>query len=449
MAIICEICDSTNLLKQDGVFVCQDCGARYTAEEIKKMVSVAAPSPVPAPKEEVPDPLPKPSKDEEIAQLLEWAKHAYKEGNKGAGDTYLDKATRISRDRNVVEMCLEQGKPVDRSTLKEMIVQTPVEKRTAAYEFAYNAMEKQGTNLLCFPFTLSSHDRYKGRGTVEYLVGTIIPELRVEGFWDIDRMLQIHFKNAIRSMNEYQLPKPEIEEGLLANANWHLVTGIFITDKYLQDADEIVKSHCDKVELYKAFYKACDTILKGKFCAHPSSKSIHFDKITDSHYLYGDDRKRAKAVRAKYKKLIDQVEADTLVAIEVEKARQEKECRAAIEAANAAFWAKHPEEHSQLKSEKMLLEAKIQKLQRDHQADPQKKAMEQAKRDVNRYNYELQNCGIFQGKRKKELALLIGETQKKEQECRAAFEKNTVDYEEFLKNLQNQLTEINKKLNRE
>ena len=93
MAIKCEICDSSNLLKQDGVFVCQDCGARYTTEEIRKMVTDVAPV-APAPVEKTVPVEEKPKKDEEIAQLLEWARDAYKAGNKGAGDTYLDKAVR-------------------------------------------------------------------------------------------------------------------------------------------------------------------------------------------------------------------------------------------------------------------------------------------------------------------------------------------------------------------
>lgn len=34
----CEMCGSTDLMKQDGVFVCQYCGAKYSVEEAKKMM---------------------------------------------------------------------------------------------------------------------------------------------------------------------------------------------------------------------------------------------------------------------------------------------------------------------------------------------------------------------------------------------------------------------------
>ncbi|MBZ4187440.1 DUF2318 domain-containing protein [Niabella beijingensis] len=36
--IACELCGSNQLLKQDGVFVCQNCNTTYSAEEAKKMI---------------------------------------------------------------------------------------------------------------------------------------------------------------------------------------------------------------------------------------------------------------------------------------------------------------------------------------------------------------------------------------------------------------------------
>lgn len=36
--LTCEMCGSTDLIKQDGVFVCQACGTKYSVEEAKKMM---------------------------------------------------------------------------------------------------------------------------------------------------------------------------------------------------------------------------------------------------------------------------------------------------------------------------------------------------------------------------------------------------------------------------
>ena len=36
--LTCEMCGSTDLMKQDGVFVCQTCGCKYSVEEARKMM---------------------------------------------------------------------------------------------------------------------------------------------------------------------------------------------------------------------------------------------------------------------------------------------------------------------------------------------------------------------------------------------------------------------------
>lgn len=37
-AIICEMCGSNDLIKQDGVYICQNCGTKYSIEEAKKLL---------------------------------------------------------------------------------------------------------------------------------------------------------------------------------------------------------------------------------------------------------------------------------------------------------------------------------------------------------------------------------------------------------------------------
>lgn len=37
-AMVCEMCNSNDLVKQDGIFVCQHCGTKYSVEEAKKLM---------------------------------------------------------------------------------------------------------------------------------------------------------------------------------------------------------------------------------------------------------------------------------------------------------------------------------------------------------------------------------------------------------------------------
>ncbi len=42
--LTCEVCGGNDLIKQDGVFVCQSCGCKYSADEVKKlMVQITEP----------------------------------------------------------------------------------------------------------------------------------------------------------------------------------------------------------------------------------------------------------------------------------------------------------------------------------------------------------------------------------------------------------------------
>jgi len=36
--IVCEMCGSADLVKQDGMYVCQNCGTKYSVEEAKKLM---------------------------------------------------------------------------------------------------------------------------------------------------------------------------------------------------------------------------------------------------------------------------------------------------------------------------------------------------------------------------------------------------------------------------
>ena len=36
--LTCEMCGSTDMIKEDGVFVCQSCGCKYSVEEAKKLM---------------------------------------------------------------------------------------------------------------------------------------------------------------------------------------------------------------------------------------------------------------------------------------------------------------------------------------------------------------------------------------------------------------------------
>ena len=85
--LTCEMCGSTDMLKQDGVFVCQTCGCKYTVEEAKKMMiegTVNVTGTV------------KVDKSDEMDNLSVLAERALKEGNYESAEHYYDSILKIN-----------------------------------------------------------------------------------------------------------------------------------------------------------------------------------------------------------------------------------------------------------------------------------------------------------------------------------------------------------------
>jgi len=77
--IVCEMCDSSNFLKQDGMYVCQECGAKYTVEEAKKlMVEMGDSTPA------------APDNSQKVENLRKLAKRAKEEDNSEMAAKYYE-----------------------------------------------------------------------------------------------------------------------------------------------------------------------------------------------------------------------------------------------------------------------------------------------------------------------------------------------------------------------
>lgn len=80
--IECEMCGSTDLVKKDGIFECQSCGLKYSAEEIKKMMIEGT--------VDVSGSTVKVDKTGSLKNMLVLAKRAKKEGNTEEAKKYYN-----------------------------------------------------------------------------------------------------------------------------------------------------------------------------------------------------------------------------------------------------------------------------------------------------------------------------------------------------------------------
>lgn len=80
--LVCEMCGSTDLLKEDGVFVCQTCGCKYSVEEAKKMMIEGS--------VDVSGSTVKVDTSDELKNLYELAKRAKADGNNENAQKYYE-----------------------------------------------------------------------------------------------------------------------------------------------------------------------------------------------------------------------------------------------------------------------------------------------------------------------------------------------------------------------
>ena len=124
--LTCEMCGSNDLLKQDGVFVCQTCGTKYSVEEAKKMMiegTVEVQGTVKIDSTA--------SKD----NYLDMANSAYQSGNKAEAEMYANKVIEI--DPTNYQAWLLKGQAAGwQSTLTNLRFSESVTAFTKAISFA-------------------------------------------------------------------------------------------------------------------------------------------------------------------------------------------------------------------------------------------------------------------------------------------------------------------------
>lgn len=88
--LTCEMCGSTDLLKQDGVFVCQTCGTKYSVEEAKKMMIEGT--------VDVSGSTVKVDNTDSIDTYMSMAENAYNANNLREAESYCNKVIEIDPD---------------------------------------------------------------------------------------------------------------------------------------------------------------------------------------------------------------------------------------------------------------------------------------------------------------------------------------------------------------
>ena len=90
--IVCDLCDSTEFVKEGGMFICQGCGTQYSLEEAKSMMrEVEGSAPVSAGAPVAAVPMGNPNQ-QQIDNILVLATTAYEAQNYAEAENYCNQA---------------------------------------------------------------------------------------------------------------------------------------------------------------------------------------------------------------------------------------------------------------------------------------------------------------------------------------------------------------------
>ena len=137
--LACEICGSTDVVKQGDYFVCQECGCKYTVQETKNIIGDNN-------QRKNDDASEKVDESFKIDNYYTLAESAYESGNKEETETYCNKI--IENDPYNYKAWLLKGKAAGwQSTLGKLRIEEAVNCFTKAIDNALTRIKNKLNHL--------------------------------------------------------------------------------------------------------------------------------------------------------------------------------------------------------------------------------------------------------------------------------------------------------------
>lgn len=442
--LTCEMCGSTDLLKQEGVFVCQTCGTKYSVEEAKKMmiegtVNVSGTVKV--------------DDTDKIENYLEMARSAYEAGNKSEAEAYCNRIIEIGPQN--YEAWFMKGKAAGwQTTLANIRIEESVQCFSKAVDYAPEdkidefkksaAEEVSNLSLALINLTCSNFAEYPSENNVKSMETAAVKALNctlqllikcgVEPSTYINQAANNMNNAAVAAYSNCILPEYRKERyPSKYDFQTYLEKSGFCIDVFKlairfaeDDFDEKIISYNNLIHLnndameYGGWYSTYSQYA-ASLVATMRKKGYRCESV--GNHVYSMEIKlsdSAKSVRqketAEYQMKIEECRRKASQKQAEEKAKQQ--------AKNETYWAEHAEEKQQLESERNTLQAQLKQLQEqvapydreiakwqkkreaDTPAQEEKKTVEKQISDL---RTEKDNLGIFKGKEKKALQVQIDE----------------------------------------
>lgn len=456
--LVCELCGSTDLLKDGGVFVCQTCGCKYTMEEVRKMLAgggadVPAPAPV------------KVDNSAAIANYLKMARTALEADNNSEAESYANKI--IELDPTHSEAWYIKGEAagwqstVAKPRLSESVSAWLNAIEHAAEEDRFELREKIAgcyTRLFLAMVSLrtgnfgkiQSKENYQGtKRSIEDGV-TMMNTLLSQGGVSFNRAYT--YNKIAKMINDgavdgYKDARGDFgpEHRNMAKWQWERFTAacdqctamLELALKYVRN-DSLGRTICDNlVTIGEAARDSCSW----KFNVN-SWNSDHYDR----EYSFTDEAKKIRTKNIdgwRSKKSQFQSGAVDKLLREVRGGRDELEEARGRE----KYWEEHADLKASLEAEKNQLQSQIKSLRKQLDNLPISEQISATRNKINVTQQRKDSLGLFKGKEKKtlqaeidQLNVLLEQQKKEEQDAIKPLEDQIAANEKRIKEIEREFT---------
>ncbi len=352
--LTCEMCGSTDLLKQDGVFVCQSCGCKYSVEEARKMIVEGT--------VEVAGTV-KVDDTSKIQNYLDLSQNAYDSGNGQSAFDYANKALEIAPQNS--RAWIAKMKAIEYiGTLGELKLMEVVEAGKNAVAFAEEASKKE------IEFEVYSYEAMRSLELLKLAMNKMADTEDIKKTFK--RFCLISILSASKNTLEVDSKIVNIYDNV---ANEALAMIKLMPDEVLADYPEITKivGECAKQYQYET------------------------DALIERFKIYGAElQESAKTIRKNNKAAIeDKAKAAKKIALE-RKAKEQTE-------RNLKYWEDHHAEKLAFEAEKAELTEEIDRLTKELEKLPENNTIKQFENQIAVLKKEKDALGLFKGKEKKAL----------------------------------------------
>lgn len=352
--LTCEMCGSTDLIKDGGVFVCQSCGCKYSIEEAKKMlvegtVEVAGTVKV--------------DDSAKIGNYLNLSQNAYDSGNGQSAFDYANKALEIAPKNS--RAWIAKMKAIEYiGTLGKLKLMEVIEAGKNAVAFADDASKKE------IIFEVYS---YEAKRSLELLKLAMNKMADTE---DIEKTFKqfclISLLTAGKNTSDVDSKVINLYDNI---ANEALAMIQLMPDDVLADYPEITKivGECAKQYQYET------------------------DALIKRLEIYGAELQESAKIARKNKKTAIENKAKAAEEIALERRAKEQAER------NSKYWADHHADKLILETEKAELMGKTSKLIKAIEDLPENSTVKQIEIQITTLKREKDALGFFKGREKKAL----------------------------------------------